>query len=82
MNSSFLKTILTSKHRRWLIIAPPLVFLLIFFLIPFGFALAISFAETAIRVPPFTDVLSIDQHHHLHLVLKLSNYRYLLTDEV
>ena len=44
--------------------------------------MAISFAETAIRVPPFTDVLSIDQHHHLHLVLKLSNYRYLLTDEV
>jgi putrescine transport system permease protein len=82
MQSNFLKKILASRHRRWLIIAPPLVFLLIFFLIPFGFALTISFAETAIRVPPFTDVLSIDQHHHLHLVLKLSNYRYLLTDQV
>ena len=82
MHSSFLQKLVTSKYRRWLIIGPPLVFLLIFFLIPFGFALTISFAETAIRVPPFTDVLSIDQHHHLHLVLKLSNYRYLLTDEV
>ena len=82
MKSNFLKKVLTSKHRRWLIIAPPLVFLLIFFLIPFGFALTISFAQTAIKVPPFTDVLSIDQHHHLHLVLKLNNYRYLLTDEV
>lgn len=82
MSPSFLKKVLTSKHRRWLIIAPPLLFLLIFFLVPFGFALAISFAETAIRVPPFTDVLSIDQNHHLHLLLKLNNYRYLLTDEV
>jgi putrescine transport system permease protein len=82
MQSSALQRLLTSKHRRWLIIAPPLVFLLIFFLIPFGFALTISFAETAIRVPPFTDVLSVDHNHHLHLVLKLSNYRYLLTDEM
>ena len=71
----------SGNHRRWLIIAPPLVFLLVFFLIPFGFALAISFAQTAIRVPPYTDVLSID-HHHLHLLLKLDNYRYLLTDPV
>jgi putrescine transport system permease protein len=72
----------SGNHRRWLIIAPPLVFLLVFFLIPFGFALAISFAQTAIRVPPYTDVLSIDHRHHLHLLLTLDNYRYLLTDPV
>jgi len=72
----------SGNHRRWLIIAPPLVFLLVFFLIPFGFALAISFAQTAIRVPPYTDVLSIDHRHHLHLLLKLDNYRYLITDPV
>jgi putrescine transport system permease protein len=82
MESPSLRTALASKHSRWLIIGPPLVFLLVFFLIPFGFALAISFAETAIKVPPFTDVLSIDRHHHLHLILKLNNYRYLLTDQV
>jgi putrescine transport system permease protein len=72
----------SGNHRRWLIIAPPLVFLLVFFLIPFGFALAISFAQTAIRVPPYTDVLSIDHRHHLHLLLTLDNYCYLLTDPV
>ena len=72
----------SGNHRRWLIIVPPLVFLLVFFLIPFGFALAISFAQTAIRVPPYTDVLSIDHRHHLHLLLTLDNYRYLLTDPV
>src|ERR1700684_3727012 len=66
----------------WLIIAPPLLFLIVFFLIPFAFALKISFAETAIRVPPYTDVLSISPDHHINVILSLSNYKYLLTDEV
>ncbi|MGN6453808.1 MAG: putrescine ABC transporter permease PotH, partial [Steroidobacteraceae bacterium] len=67
---------------RWLIILPPLLFLLIFFLIPFAFAFKISFAEAAPRVPPFTDVISFTPDHHLRLAISLGNYRYLLTDEV
>ena len=67
---------------RWLIILPPLLFLLLFFLIPFAFALKISFAETAARVPPFTDVVTWTPDHHLRLAATLANYRYLLTDEV
>src|ERR1700757_1878063 len=67
---------------RWLIILPPLLFLLVFFLIPFAFAFKISFAESAPRVPPFTDVISFTPDHHLQLSVSLANYRYLLTDEV
>jgi len=73
---------LMALPRRWLIILPPLLFLLIFFLIPFAVALKISFAEAAPRVPPFTEILSTDARHHLHLSLSFSNYKYLLTDEV
>ncbi|HTV52493.1 MAG TPA: ABC transporter permease subunit [Steroidobacteraceae bacterium] len=75
---------MTVKDRpgRWLIILPPLAFLLVFFLVPFGFALKISFAETAAHVPPFTDLLTRSPDHHLHLSLSLANYRYLLTDDV
>src|SRR5215467_12976699 len=72
----------TWRPGRWLIILPPLLFLLVFFLIPFGVALKISFAETAARVPPFTDVLTVTPDHHLHLAATLANYRYLFTDEV
>src|SRR3979490_2738434 len=72
----------TGPPGRWLIILPPLIFLLIFFLIPFAFAFKISFAESASRVPPFTDVISFTRDHHLQLTLTLGNYRYLLTDEV
>ena len=42
---------LLGRHGKWLIILPPLLFLLVFFLIPFGFALSISFADTA-KSPP------------------------------
>jgi putrescine transport system permease protein len=70
------------RHSRWLIVLPPLGFLFVFFLIPFGFALVISFADTAIHVPPFTDVLTVTPDSHLHLTLSWANYKYLFTDEV
>jgi putrescine transport system permease protein len=70
------------RRGKWLIILPPLLFLLVFFLIPFGFALVISFADTAVRVPPFTDILSISPDRHINLTLNLGNFKYLFTDEV
>ena len=72
----------TWRPGRWLIILPPLLFLLVFFLIPFAFAFKISFAEAAPRVPPFTDVISFTADHHLRIAISLGNYRYLVTDEV
>jgi putrescine transport system permease protein len=70
------------RPGRWLIILPPLLFLTVFFLIPFAFAFKISLAETAPRVPPFTDIFSHTPDGHLQLSVTLSNFKYLLTDEV
>ena len=70
------------RYGRWLIILPPLIYLSVFFLIPFAFALKISFADTAVRVPPFTDVLTVSPDWHLHLSLNLGNFMYLFSDEV
>src|SRR5580693_6617965 len=70
------------RNGKWFIILPPMLYLLVFFLIPFAFALKISFADTALRVPPFTDILSIGPDWHIHLTLSLSNFQYLFTDEV
>ena len=70
------------RHGKWLIIGPPLLYLLVFFLIPFAFALKISFADTAVRVPPFTDILTIGPDWHIHLTLNLGNFKYLFTDEL
>jgi len=70
------------RRGKWLIILPPMLFLLVFFLIPFAFALVISFADTAIRVPPFSNILSVSPDWHIHLTLNLGNFGYLLTDDV
>src|SRR6204780_3436928 len=69
-------------RAKWLIILPPLLYLVVFFLIPFAFALVISLADTAVRVPPFTDILSISPDGHIHLTLNLGNFKYLFSDEV
>lgn len=71
-----------NNRGRWLIILPPLLFLTVFFLIPFAFAFKISLAETAPRVPPFTDILSHTPDGHLQLSVTFANFKYLLTDEV
>jgi putrescine transport system permease protein len=70
------------RPGRWLIILPPLLFLTVFFLIPFAFAFKISLAETAPRVPPFTDILTRTADGHLQLSVSLANFKYLLNDEV
>jgi putrescine transport system permease protein len=67
---------------RWLIILPPLVFLFLFFLIPFLFALKISVAEAALRIPPFTDLYTVLPGHRLQWNVSFLNYHYLLADEL
>jgi len=73
---------LVARRGRWFIILPPLVFLFVFFLIPFGFALKISFGEAALRIPPFTDLFGRDAAGQLHWQGTWVSYRYLLTDDV
>src|SRR5271165_5523848 len=70
------------RHGQWFIILPPMLYLIVFFLIAFAFALKISFADIALQVPPFTDILTIGRDWHIHLTLSLANFRYLFTDEV
>src|SRR5260370_42235896 len=70
------------RRGKWLIILPPVLFLLVFFLIPFGFALVISFADTAVGVPPFPDILSIRPGRPLPPQPNLGTFKHFLTDEV
>ena len=67
---------------RWLIILPPLFFLAVFFLVPFAFAFKISFAQTAVRIPPFTDLITFGSGGVFGLSFNLGNYAYLFTDDV
>ncbi len=72
----------SGKALRWLIILPPLLFMVIFFLVPFFFTLKISFADSVIRIPPFTDIFTRTAHHQLRITLSLASYRRLFTDDL
>lgn len=66
---------------RWLVIAPPYLWMLLFFAVPFAIVLKISFAKSQIAMPPYTDLLQFSDNL-LQLVLNLDNYLYLLRDRL
>ena len=62
-------------------IAFPLVWLTLFFLLPFALVLKISLSEAAIAIPPYGPLLEyVDQT--LHVFLNLGNYLFLLSDSL
>jgi putrescine transport system permease protein len=63
---------------RWLVIAPPYVWMLLFFAIPFAIALKISFAHQLIAMPPYSDLWQPDGT----LDLNFNNYLYLVRDSL
>jgi len=44
--------------RRWLLIAPPFVWLFVFFLLPLGVVAAISLTQAADSIPPYTPLFA------------------------
>jgi putrescine transport system permease protein len=64
---------------RGLVIAVPVAWLLVFFLVPFGVVAAISFSEAIIARPPFAPIAEwVDGR--LLVALNFENYRYLWDD--
>ncbi|WP_374474167.1 ABC transporter permease subunit [Arenimonas sp.] len=66
---------------RWLVIAVPYLWMLLFFAIPFAIALKISFASAAIAMPPYTDLVQW-AGDKLQVTLNTANYLYLVRDSL
>ena len=67
---------------RGLVIAVPLLWLLVFFLIPFAVVLKLSLSEAAIAIPPYTPLYEWDEEGLLQISLNFSNYLFLLEDSL
>lgn len=72
--------------KRWqlgrrAVIAFPLVWLILFFLLPFALVLKISLSEAAIAIPPYGPLLEYADQT-LHIFLSLGNYLFLLSDSL
>jgi putrescine transport system permease protein len=70
------------RYGRWLIILPPMLFLLVFFVIPFLFAFKISFADMAISVPPFSPLITTTPDDHVTFRITFDSYAYLVEDDL
>jgi putrescine transport system permease protein len=64
------------------VLAVPWVWLLLFFLVPFAIVLKISFAETALSQPPYTDLLDWSHGPYPLVRLHTANYLGLLADAI
>lgn len=71
---------LMPSGRTWAI-ALPFAFLLVFFMLPFLLVLKISFAQSAMEVPPYTALLQY-QDQQLNILLSLESYITIFTDDI
>lgn len=77
-----------SRINRWLpsgktmVIAIPMIWLLVFFLIPFAVVFKLSLSEAAIARPPYLPMMTWDEEGILSFVLNIGNYFYLLNDDL
>jgi putrescine transport system permease protein len=66
---------------RQVVIGIPFLWLCLFFLLPFFIVTKISFAESALAIPPYTEIYSFVEQK-FQLMLNLSNYGILAEDEL
>ncbi|WP_315926609.1 ABC transporter permease subunit [Mesorhizobium sp. SP-1A] len=71
----------SSSAGRSLLIAPPFLWLLVFFLAPFVLVMAISLSEVRLGMPPYTPLFSRDGFV-LAFQLNFENYAFLLRDDI
>ena len=67
---------------RSAVIAIPYVWLLVFFLVPFGFVLKISLAEALIARPPYSALIEWGEEAYLTISLNLENFLFLIEDDL
>ncbi|MCL4675292.1 MAG: ABC transporter permease, partial [Pararhodobacter sp.] len=66
--------------RRWLVIAVPMLWLLVFFFVPFLVLGKISLAHSMIARPPYSPLWERGPDGGLEILASLENYRFLLSD--
>ena len=67
---------------RGIVIAAPYVWLLLFFLVPFGIVLKISFADPLVAQPPYSAFFDWSAQTGGKVLATLDNYRFLLEDKL
>ena len=70
----------TRNLGRRLVTAVPMLWLLLFFMVPFILVFGISFSQAQLSIPPYAPLWEWVDHRVLALRVHLSNYAFLATD--
>jgi putrescine transport system permease protein len=70
----------SAELGRRLSISVPMLWLVLFFLVPFLIVLKISFSESVLAMPPYAPMIEWTREWLLSIKLHLANYRFLFTD--
>jgi putrescine transport system permease protein len=68
------------RFARTAVSSVPMVWLLLFFLVPFVIVLKISFSEALLAMPPYAPLLAWTHERVLSIQLHLANYHFLFSD--
>jgi len=68
------------RFARTAVSSVPMVWLLLFFLVPFLIVLKISFSEALLAMPPYAPLLAWTHERGLSIQLHLANYHFLFSD--
>jgi len=79
---SWLVSITKKVSGRHLIIAVPYIWIFLFFICPCFILMKISFSDSVIASPPYTDLVEWISGHMLHIKLNIGSYIELLTEEM
>ncbi len=67
---------------RWIVILPPLIWLVLFFAIPLVVVIQIAFSKAIVGAPPYLPLLTISDQGDVQLTLHLSTFLYLGQDHL
>jgi len=67
---------------RAIVILPPMLWLILFFLVPLGVVIGIAFSQSVVGQPPFLPLLTINSEGDVQLTLHLSNFIFLTQDHL
>ncbi len=71
-----------ASFKRYLVIMPPMLWLALFFLIPFFVVLQVSLSDPALSRPPYTAIFSWNGLWPTGFLGDLENYEFLLSDSL
>ena len=67
---------------RWIVILPPMLWLLVFFFVPLLIVFKIALSESVVAQPPYMPLLTVNDQGDVQLTLHLSTFLYLTQDRL